>query len=80
MPQPSELQRTQPGTYQELGFEERLGLLLEHELLQREMSKVARLRRQARLRLSAPASGLDWRPERGLKRQQIAELLSGGWY
>jgi len=75
-----ELQRTQPGTYQELGFEERLGLLLEHELLQREMSKVARLRRQARLRLSATASGLDWRPERGLKRQQIAELLSGGWY
>ena len=44
------------------------------------MSKVARLRRQARLRLSATASGLDWRPERGLKRQQIAELLSGGWY
>jgi len=75
-----ELQRTQPGTYLELGFEERLGLLLEHELLQREMSKVARLRRQARLRLSATASGLDWRPERGLKRQQIAELLSGGWY
>ena len=25
-----ELQRTQPGTYLELGFEERLGLLLEH--------------------------------------------------
>ncbi len=75
-----ELQRTQPGTYQELGFEERLGLLLEHELLQREMSKVARLRRQARLRLSATASGLDWRPERGLKRQQMAELLTGGWY
>lgn len=75
-----ELQRTQPGTYQELGFEERLGLLLEHELLQREMSKVARLRRQARLRLSATASGLDWRPERGLKRQLMGELLTGGWY
>ncbi len=75
-----ELQRTLPGTYQELSFEERLGLLLEHELLQREMSKVARLRRQARLRLSATVSGLDWRPERGLKRQQMGELLTGGWY
>lgn len=39
-----ELQWAQPGTYQELDVEERLRLLLEHELLQREMRKVARLR------------------------------------
>lgn len=65
-----EQQRAQPGTYGELGFEERLSLLLDNELLQREATKVSRLRRQAKLRLSATASGLDWRPERGLKRQQ----------
>jgi len=75
-----EQQWSQPGTYGELGFEERLSLLLEHELLQREATKVSRLRRQAKLRLSATASGLDWRPERGLKRQQMGELMTGGRY
>lgn len=75
-----EQQRAQPGTYGELGFEERLSLLLDNELLQREATKVSRLRRQAKLRLSATASGLDWRPERGLKRQQMGELMTGGWY
>ena len=39
-----------------------------------------RLRRQAKLRLAASASGLDWRPEQGLKRQQMGELMTGGWY
>ena len=46
-----ELQWSQPMTYTSLSFEERLGLLLEHELLQREVSKVNRLRRQSKLRL-----------------------------
>lgn len=75
-----EQQRAQPGTYGELGFEERLGLLLEHELLQREATRVSRLRKQAKLRLAATASSLDWRAERGLQRQQMSELLTGGWY
>ncbi|MCS4267725.1 ATP-binding protein [Serratia sp. BIGb0163] len=35
-----ELQWSQPMTYTSLSFEERLSLLLEHELLQREVSKV----------------------------------------
>ncbi len=51
-----ELQWSQPMTYTSLSFEERLGLLLEHELLQREVSKVNRLRRQSKLRLDAQPS------------------------
>nr|WP_305067890.1 hypothetical protein [Kosakonia sp. S42] len=48
-----ELQWSQPMTYTSLSFGEWLGLLLEHELLQREVSKVNRLRRQSKLRLDA---------------------------
>lgn len=48
-----ELQWSQPMTYTSLSFRERLGLLLEHEFLQREVSKVNRLRRQSKLRLDA---------------------------
>ncbi len=75
-----EQQWSQPGTYLDLSFDERLGLLLDHELLQRESGKVDRLRRQAKLRLSAVPSGLDYRATRGLNRQQMAELLGGGYH
>ncbi|HID9657177.1 TPA: ATP-binding protein [Serratia marcescens] len=61
-----EQQWSQPMAYTSLSFEERLSLLLEHELLQREVSKVNRLRRHSRLRLDAQPSQLDYRPERGL--------------
>ncbi|MCY1700992.1 hypothetical protein OVA10_23610 [Lelliottia sp. SL45] len=44
-------------------FEERLELLLEHELLQRKVSNANRLRRQSKLRLDAQPSQLDYRPE-----------------
>lgn len=74
-----ELQWSQPMTYTSLSFEERLGLLLEHELLQREVSKVNRLRRQSKLRLDAQPSQLDYRPERGLNRQLLVQLLTGAY-
>ena len=54
-----EHQRQQPTTFDELGFEERLTLLLEHELIERENSRVKRLRRQAKLRLDAPPERLN---------------------
>lgn len=66
-------------TYTSLSFEERLGLLLEHELLQREISKVNRLRKQSKLRLDAQPSQLDYRPERGLNRQLISQLMTGAY-
>lgn len=74
-----ESQWAQPGTYQSLAFEERLGLLLEQELLSRETSKVNRLRKQARLRLQALPQQLEYRPERGLQRIQMAGLLTGNY-
>ena len=72
-----EQQRQQPNTYHELSFEERLGLLLEHELLGRENNRIQRLRKQARFRLNAPPEKLNYRCQRGLSKSQGAELLSG---
>lgn len=70
-------QRETPKTYVELGFEERLGLLAEDEQLSRETSRVARLRKQARLRHGATPEGLCYPVSRGLKAEQMRELLSG---
>nr|WP_251362592.1 ATP-binding protein [Escherichia coli] len=56
----------QPGTYQELGFEERLSLLTAEELTCRENRKAERLIKHARFRLNAELSKLDYRNNRGL--------------
>ena len=60
-------------------FESRLRLVLEHEILSRDHNKVNRLKKQAKLRLTASASQLDYRAERGLKKIQMAELLNGAY-
>ncbi|WP_293128328.1 ATP-binding protein [Moritella sp.] len=72
-------QEEQLTTYAELSFNERLSLLLEYELLCRNVNKVDRLKRQAKLRLSASPNQLDYRVERGLSRKLMSELLTGGY-
>jgi DNA replication protein DnaC len=74
-----EQQREQLTSYAALSFEERLSLLLEYELLNRDQSKIKRLKQQAKLRLNAQASQLIYRQGRGLKRTQMSELLTGSY-
>ncbi|WP_254305097.1 ATP-binding protein [Rahnella aceris] len=61
-------------TYTSLSFEERLGLLLEHEV-----SKVNRLRRLSKVRRVAQPSQLDYHPERGLNRQLFSQLMTAAY-
>ena len=61
-------QQSQATTYDEMSFEERLGLLAQHEIHCRQDSKVKRLLRQATLRLEAHASRLEYRAERQQER------------
>ncbi len=70
-------QQGQATTYEDMSFEERLGLLAQHEIHCRQSTKVKRLLKQASLRLDAHASRLKYRSERGLRKDQIGSLLSG---
>lgn len=72
-------QMAQPGAYQELGFEERLSLLAAEELTCRENRKAERLIKQAKFRLNAELSKLDYRSSRGLEKAQIRSLSQGSW-
>lgn len=72
-------QLMQPGTYYELGFEERLSLLVAEELTSRENRKAERLIAHARFRLSAELSKLDYRSSRGLEKAHIRSLSQGNW-
>ncbi|HAV1521499.1 TPA: ATP-binding protein [Vibrio parahaemolyticus] len=68
-----------PSTYQEMSFEERLSLLLDEELTQRENKRIARLLKQARFRLHGELEELDYRSGRGLEKSVIRNLASGQW-
>ena len=74
-----EQQLAQPTTHEELGFEERLALLVDRETVYRTNNKVARLLKAARLKLHAQPEDIDYRHPRGLNRSQFADLLSSHW-
>jgi len=69
----------QPNTYDDLGFIERLSLLIHNETTMRDNRKVTRLLKQAKLRYQAHPSDLDYRNKRGLSKDLMAQLLTLDW-
>lgn len=63
----------------DLSFEERLGLLADRELTERENRRLQTRLRQARLKQSACLEDLDTRSPRGLDKALISQLASGQW-
>ena len=74
-----EQQQSQPGTYQDLPFLERLAMLLDREYQTRENRKQDRLIRQARLKLNASIQDIDYQHPRNLKKAQVAQLAQTAW-
>jgi len=74
-----ELQLEQVSTYEALAFSERLSLLVDHEILNRDQNKQAKLVRLARLKLRASIQDIDYRHRRNIKKEQIAQLAQTGW-
>jgi len=79
MAQTLQSQCEQPGTYEDLSFHERLGFMIDNELLAREQRKQQRLLKAAKLKLAATARELDYQHPRGLQQSQMAALLQCGW-
>ena len=65
--------------YAALGFEERLGLLVDREMQDRENRRLARHLKTARLRSDAVIEDLDLRGPRGLDRATMLGLAEGHW-
>ena len=73
-----EQQQSQPDTH-DLSFEERLGLLVDREMLYRENKRLERLLRRAKLRVNACIEDINYRHPRGLDRSRMASLASCDW-
>lgn len=74
-----EQQLAQPAIHEELGFEERMALLVDRETTHRRNNKVTRLLKAAKLKLQACPEDIDYRHPRGLQKSQFADLLSSHW-
>jgi len=74
-----QMQREQPGTYEGLAFDERLQLLIDQEIQERQQRKQERLIQMAQFKLKAHAHGIDYQHPRGLQPSQMATLLQCDW-
>ena len=72
-------QLEQPGQYEELSFDERLQLLTDYEVNERETRKQQRLMKQAQLKLAATAQDIDFHHQRGLQKGMMTSLLQCDW-
>lgn len=72
-------QLEQPGKYEELSFGERLQLLTDNEVYERDSRKQKRLLKQAQLKLMATAQNIDYQHPRGLQKPLMTELLKCHW-
>ena len=63
----------------ELAFEERLGLLVDREITERENRRLTSRLRRARLRHNAALEDIDYRSPRGLDKGLIQSLASCQW-
>jgi hypothetical protein len=71
------LQRTDP-SMGELPFDERLALLVEAEALSRKNTRLAKLMREAKLRIpNASMEDVDYAPRRQLDKAQLRQLATG---
>ena len=64
---------------EDLSFEERLGLLVDREMTEREDRRLKTRLRQAKLRQSACVEDIDYRQPRGLDKSLILDLAGCQW-
>ncbi len=73
------VEQNEQASYQALSFEERLGLLVDRELAEREHRRLGRYLKQAHLRSDAVLEDVDYRARRGLERPLLASLAECHW-
>ena len=63
----------------QLSFEERFGLIVDHQMTMQENARMQSRLKAAKLRLPACIEDLDFRSDREMDRSQIMSLAGNGW-
>ena len=74
-----ELQWNQPHTYDDLCFDERIGILVSQEVTSRAHKRLDRLITAARFKEASRLEDVDYTHPRGLKKTQVAALQTCEW-
>ena len=74
-----EMQFSQPSTYEELSFVERVSLAIQQEVTYRQDKRLQRLLRGAKFKVNARLEDVDYSHPRRLKQSVIAGLQSNDW-
>ncbi len=72
-------EQAQMAEIDQLSFEERLGLLVDREVTERENRRLKTRLKKAKLRQAASVEDLDWRARRGLDKALMAKLTQSDW-
>jgi DNA replication protein DnaC len=73
-------EQSQSTMYTGLSFEERMGILVDREMILRDNRRLTNLLRGARLRYSSACpEEIDFRTPRGLSKDVILSLMQNGW-
>lgn len=72
-------EQTESPSHQGLSFDERLGLLVDREIAERENRRLQRYLKVAKLRTNAVVEDIDFRRQRGLDRPAVLGLAESGW-
>jgi len=73
------LQWSQPNTYDDISFDERISLMVDQEVTSRDGKRLKRLLNAARFKIMATLSDIDYTHPRGLMKAQVAALQTGDW-
>ncbi|MFZ4778926.1 MAG: IS21-like element helper ATPase IstB [Terrimicrobiaceae bacterium] len=63
----------------QLSFQERFGLIVDHQMTVLENTRMQSRLKAAKLRLPACIEDLDFRPDRGMDRSQVMSLTGNQW-
>lgn len=72
-------QMNNASTYEDLSFQERIGLLVDRELTEQDNRRLATRLKTARFRQSACVENIDFTTRRGLDKGMIKKLAAGQW-
>jgi len=72
-------EQLEQSSFRDLSFEERLGMLVEHQWSWNENKRLKRLLKEAKLKLQACIEDIDYRTPRGLEKSVILGLASCNW-
>jgi DNA replication protein DnaC len=73
------IQQREHPDYASLSFDERLGLLVDAEILQRQNRRLERVLKAAKLRSSAVVEDVDFTKSRGLDKMAFTSLANSTW-